>query len=723
MPRLFLVFLLIYCTRTNAQFADAGSGVLKQQIWWFDFNGFNPVNGASKTFTTTEGLTITIACSNVTGQTLFPNVMNTWPGAVLHVLYNFSDPSIKPALQSPQNNLSSHLTFTITATRNGMPAPFTFIIADAEASTVDELTKVHTTGSPWRTLEFFRNSSQTTNPVSGCNTSDIIISDTYGNAPVTGQNPIAATNAGFTGKLDVDVTMEKKVFGGMAIAMGIFAPVDRGDLPAAYGYVQHGLTFTSINPCNYLNPLPSIAQAQSLKLGALPGDADGQQTNNDNSNGADEDAISVFPAYDASGSYSVDIPITNASGANSFLSGWFDFDNSGTFTANEFASATIVPGTTSVKLSWNNLPVVWPVSQNFAFRFRYSSDQTSILLPAGYSTDGEVEDYLIPISCVLKLSGASDLSLCEGKQFQFNISGADNYSWSPSSGLNADNINNPTTNTTQNTTYVVTGTKGGCKGTDTIQVSVVLKPVFAVSPSATSACKNDLVSFTASGGDSYQWFDASGSPLGTTSALSVTATSATSYSAIIKSSGCQVTDTLDVNLTVNDLPIVALSKSNDIDCSSGNATLHASGGVNYVWNTAPDISNPTISNPVVSPKQTKTYTVTAKDANGCIAKDSITVNVDFTKGQANYLMPNAFTPNGDGKNDCFGLKYSSGVTAFDLSIFDRTGALLFRTTDPSACWNGTHKGLPLNSGTYVYQMKIAGTCSDGYSKGTVVLLR
>jgi gliding motility-associated-like protein len=714
------IVILSFHTYSRAQFADAGTGALRQKIWWFDWNGFSPVNGASKTFTTSEGLTVTIKCSNVTGEVLFPNVMNTWSGAVLHVLYNFQNSQIKPALQSNQNTQSSHLTFNITATRNGVPTPFTFIIADAEASSVDELTKVHTTGSPWRTLEFYRNSGQTTNPVAGCNTPNIIISDTYGNAPVRGQNPIEATDADASGKLDIDVTLEKKVFGGMAIAMGIFAPTDRGDLPASYGYVQHALTFTSMNECNYQNPLPSLAQSQAIKLGVVAGDSDGQETNDD---GFDEDGIGSFPPYDGSGIYSIDIQLSNTTSQNTFLSGWFDYNNDGNFNVNEKASATVVPGSTLVKMIWNNIPATLPSAQKFAFRFRHSSNAIFIQSPNGYAPDGEIEDYLTALTCNLKLSGSSDASLCEGKQLQLNVTGADTYSWSPSTGLSADNVSNPTLQASQTISYVITGLKGACKGTDTINISVTPKPIIAVNPGSATACKNDQVKFTASGGDTYEWLNSANVPVASSSAFTVTALFSTSYNAVIKSSVCQTTDTIPVLLTVNALPVATVTKMNDIDCSANNTTLTASGGVNYKWTPSGNISNDAVRNPIVSPKESTTYTVTVTDGNGCSAKDSVLVNVDFTKGKANYLMPSAFTPNGDGKNDCFGLKYNAGVADFDLSIYDRTGVLLFRTADASRCWDGTYKSNLLPGGTYVYQMKVSGTCNTGYVKGTVVLIR
>ncbi len=86
-------------------------------------------------------------------------------------------------------------------------------------------------------------------------------------------------------------------------------------------------------------------------------------------------------------------------------------------------------------------------------------------------------------------------------------------------------------------------------------------------------------------------------------------------------------------------------------------------------------------------------------------------------------MPSAFTPNSDGKNDCFGVKHWGLVSDLDLSVYDRTGRKLFETSDPSRCWDGSYNGEKLGSGTYVYQVSATTICGPVYRKGTIVLIR
>jgi gliding motility-associated-like protein len=75
---------------------------------------------------------------------------------------------------------------------------------------------------------------------------------------------------------------------------------------------------------------------------------------------------------------------------------------------------------------------------------------------------------------------------------------------------------------------------------------------------------------------------------------------------------------------------------------------------------------------------------------------------DFT-----LFMPNAFTPNGDGKNDEFGpVGQINSLEKYELTIYDRWGSKVFTTEDPNQFWNGKfdNDGKELPPGTYVYDL-------------------
>jgi gliding motility-associated-like protein len=87
------------------------------------------------------------------------------------------------------------------------------------------------------------------------------------------------------------------------------------------------------------------------------------------------------------------------------------------------------------------------------------------------------------------------------------------------------------------------------------------------------------------------------------------------------------------------------------------------------------------------------------------------------------LVPSAFSPNQDGLNDCYGIKLWPFTSTFEMSIFNRWGELIFRATDPSACWDGKFKGVDQPIGVYVYMIKATTYCGVTFKKGTFTLIR
>jgi len=71
-------------------------------------------------------------------------------------------------------------------------------------------------------------------------------------------------------------------------------------------------------------------------------------------------------------------------------------------------------------------------------------------------------------------------------------------------------------------------------------------------------------------------------------------------------------------------------------------------------------------------------------------------------------IPSAFTPNGDGVNDFFGVK-AEGIKTFNLQIFNRWGEVVFESENINNLWDGSFKGERIkNTDVYVYQVKATG---------------
>ena len=173
--------------------------------------------------------------------------------------------------------------------------------------------------------------------------------------------------------------------------------------------------------------------------------------------------------------------------------------------------------------------------------------------------------------------------------------------------------------------------------------------------------------------------------------------------------------------------------------------------LSYIWEpTEVDLSgcaDPTLCpDPVIAPSGDVTVVVGVEfeyNGNVCILYDSIDITTD---GESIPFIPTAFSPNGDGVNDCFAMNVL-GAENLAVTIFNRWGEDIYHNPDqqngPSGAtqdeivtalndycrtsgdaWDGTYKGEPVPTGAYVYQVVV--TYPDGTTEvlnGTVSVVR
>ena len=75
-------------------------------------------------------------------------------------------------------------------------------------------------------------------------------------------------------------------------------------------------------------------------------------------------------------------------------------------------------------------------------------------------------------------------------------------------------------------------------------------------------------------------------------------------------------------------------------------------------------------------------------------------------------IPSAFTPNGDGINDMFGIK-GEGIQDYHILIYNRWGTVIFESENAKNQWDGKYQGQPVETGTYVVQVFAKGLESKG----------
>ncbi len=94
-------------------------------------------------------------------------------------------------------------------------------------------------------------------------------------------------------------------------------------------------------------------------------------------------------------------------------------------------------------------------------------------------------------------------------------------------------------------------------------------------------------------------------------------------------------------------------------------------------------------------------------------QDSTEITIAVSESQ--LLVPNVFTPNGDGKNDEFRVLYRS-LKEFHCWVYNRWGKLVYEWTDPAKGWDGTINGKPAAEGAYFYVIRALGTdATSGYT--------
>lgn len=113
--------------------------------------------------------------------------------------------------------------------------------------------------------------------------------------------------------------------------------------------------------------------------------------------------------------------------------------------------------------------------------------------------------------------------------------------------------------------------------------------------------------------------------------------------------------------------------------------------------------------------------LTAKTENGCegTIKKTILIVPPF-----DAYVPTSFTPNGDGKNDYFGMEGVEFVGSFKMYVFNRWGQKIHTSTSIDKQWDGRFNGKPMPPGMYTYSIAITDAEGRPYEiNGTIQLIR
>jgi gliding motility-associated-like protein len=303
------------------------------------------------------------------------------------------------------------------------------------------------------------------------------------------------------------------------------------------------------------------------------------------------------------------------------------------------------------------------------------------------------------------------LTATDGTQFAWT--GPDNYSDSgASAGINI------VQQAQAGQYFVMVTNSSGCSHLDSTDVQVNPVPTATVGFSSKTICTGDVIQLIAGGGTSYAWSPNTGLSSANIANPDASPVITTQYVGIV-SNQFACTDTATVLITVNEKPTANAGPDKTIIKGrtillEGSATGQS---VNYSWQPAVYLDNPQLLQPMASPTADIDYTLTVSSANGCgRATDLMHVFV-FN----DIYIPTAFSPNGDGLNDTWKIPALAAFPAFELTIFNRTGEVVFQNKNSVVPWNGIFKGAPLAAGSYVYVIDLKQF--PGILKGSVMIIR
>lgn len=315
-----------------------------------------------------------------------------------------------------------------------------------------------------------------------------------------------------------------------------------------------------------------------------------------------------------------------------------------------------------------------------------------------------------------------DINLCLGNGITIGGDTAlpgQTYTWSVIAGAPINTLSNPSSaqpiaspGTTTIYQLALNNPTLSCADTDTVIVTVT-QPFTVTSIADTTICLGDSISFDVQPNPAgvdyvYSWSATNNDDFGDASAQNpfVGPPSTGFYTVQITDTFTNCSQTIGINVTVIPLNVIATPPAELINPGQwvqlNVFTTNGNGPVTYTWSPDEYINCLTCDDPEVRPETNVTYTVVGVDTVGCRGTAQVVIVTD------SLLIPNVFSPNGDGINDELKLNYY-GYGDYQILVFDRWGKKVFETKDTQVFWDGrNNNGQDMPEGVYYLVVKVAG---------------
>jgi len=125
--------------------------------------------------------------------------------------------------------------------------------------------------------------------------------------------------------------------------------------------------------------------------------------------------------------------------------------------------------------------------------------------------------------------------------------------------------------------------------------------------------------------------------------------------------------------------------------------------MNYSWTPASSLNVHSSTEVIAKPEERTKYTVVGRNEYGCQDTAFVDVQVDYNN---HIVLPNAFTPNSDGKNDVFSIPQGNWkILKFD--IYNRYGQAVYLYKENNNGWDGNFNGVACDAGVYYYTILLS----------------
>lgn len=298
---------------------------------------------------------------------------------------------------------------------------------------------------------------------------------------------------------------------------------------------------------------------------------------------------------------------------------------------------------------------------------------------------------------------AEPVTVCVGDPIQLSVNSASSYKWTGPLNFNSSVQSPSIANATPDMAgiYDVTiANAAGCEASTQTQVIVLPRPVPVIDP-ISPICKGESVMLNASGGSSYRWVPATGLSDAHIANPIASPTKTTNYTVYVSNGFCETPASTTVTV-IKALSAIAGTDQKIIKGSTVQLKGSATGeNIDRIfWTPADYLDDPTKLNPVAKPPVSTTYTLNVISATGC---PSSTDEV-FVKVYDKLIVPNSFSPNGDGINDLWNIIAIDTYLNPTVKVMNRYGQLMFEGKGSHTAWNGKHGTEDVPVGVYYYMV-------------------